>query len=99
MSFVDPRFTDESSGTSGDDHPHADIRSGELFLAEVYNAVTKSPNWANTMLVVNYDEWGGFYDHVPPANGTGQQSGHRPARLPRPVHGHFSTRPPAIRGT
>ncbi len=66
VSFVDPRFTDESSGTSGDDHPHADIRSGELFLAEVYNAVTKSPNWANTMLVVNYDEWGGFYDHVPP---------------------------------
>ncbi|WP_284763506.1 alkaline phosphatase family protein [Arthrobacter sp. efr-133-R2A-63] len=66
VSFVDPRFTDESSGTSGDDHPHADIRSGELFLAEVYNAVTTSPNWANTMLVVNYDEWGGFYDHVPP---------------------------------
>ncbi|GAB3569644.1 phospholipase C [Arthrobacter alkaliphilus] len=66
VSFVDPRFMDESSGTSGDDHPHADVRSGELFLAEVYNAVTKSPNWANTMLVVNYDEWGGFYDHVPP---------------------------------
>lgn len=66
VSFVDPRFTDESSGTSGDDHPHADIRSGQQFLAEVYNAVTTSPNWANTMLVINYDEWGGFYDHVAP---------------------------------
>ncbi|MBT1001953.1 alkaline phosphatase family protein [Paenarthrobacter sp. DKR-5] len=66
VSFVDPRFTDESSGTSGDDHPHADIRSGQQFLAEVYNAVTTGPNWANTMLVINYDEWGGFYDHVAP---------------------------------
>ncbi|MHB1172677.1 MAG: alkaline phosphatase family protein [Lacisediminihabitans sp.] len=66
VSFVDPRFTDEGSGTSGDDHPHADVRAGELFLAEVYAAVTKSPAWGRTMLVINYDEWGGFYDHVAP---------------------------------
>lgn len=66
VSFVDPRFTDEGSGTSGDDHPHADIRSGETFLAEVYNAVTTGPGWAKTLLVINYDEWGGFYDHVAP---------------------------------
>ena len=43
VSFVDPRFTDEGSGTSGDDHPHADIRSAETFLAAVYNAVTTGP--------------------------------------------------------
>jgi len=67
VSFVDPRFVDEGSGTSGDDHPHADIRSGETFLAEVYNAVVSSPAWGRTLLVVNYDEWGGFFDHVPPA--------------------------------
>ena len=66
VSFVDPRFQDEPSGTSGDDHPHADIRNGEQFLAEVYTALTTGPKWANTLLVVNYDEWGGFYDHVTP---------------------------------
>ena len=66
VSFVDPRFNDEGTGTSGDDHPHADVRSGELFLAEVYAAVTQSPAWGRTMLVINYDEWGGFYDHVAP---------------------------------
>ena len=66
VSFVDPRFEDEPSGTSGDDHPHADIRNGEKFLAEVYTAVTTSPAWGRTLLVVNYDEWGGFYDHVTP---------------------------------
>jgi phospholipase C len=66
VSFVDPRFTDESSGTSGDDHPHADVRSGELFLNEIYTAITRSPVWPRTLLVVNFDEWGGFYDHVAP---------------------------------
>jgi phospholipase C len=66
VSFVDPRFVDENSGTSNDDHPHADIRNGEAFLNQVYQAVTKSPAWANTVLVINFDEWGGFFDHVPP---------------------------------
>ncbi len=66
VSFVDPRFEDEPSGTSGDDHPHADIRAGEQFLAEVYTAVTTGAKWENTLLVINYDEWGGFYDHVTP---------------------------------
>ncbi|MCU1615946.1 MAG: alkaline phosphatase family protein [Frankiales bacterium] len=66
VSFVDPRFVDEASGSSGDDHPHGDIRSGENFLATVYNAVVTSPDWSRTLLIVNYDEWGGFYDHVPP---------------------------------
>jgi len=66
VSYVDPRFLDESSGTSGDDHPHADIRNGETFMASLYKAVTTSPNWPNTVLIFNFDEWGGFYDHVPP---------------------------------
>ncbi|MCU1294640.1 MAG: alkaline phosphatase family protein [Bryobacterales bacterium] len=67
VSFVDPRFLDESSGTSGDDHPHADIRNGEAFLNQIYEAVTASPNWASTVLVINYDEWGGFFEHMPPS--------------------------------
>jgi phospholipase C len=66
VSFIDPRFEDEASGTSADDHPHADIRAGEVFLNQVYEAITSSPNWAKTVLVINFDEWGGFYDHVAP---------------------------------
>ncbi len=66
VSFVDPRFVDEASGTSGDDHPHADIRNGEAFLNQVYQAVTLGPGWAKTVLVITFDEWGGFFDHVPP---------------------------------
>jgi phospholipase C len=67
VSFVDPRFLGEAEGLSNDDHPHADIRNGEVFLNAVYQAVTSSPNWPNTILIINFDEWGGFFDHVPPA--------------------------------
>jgi phospholipase C len=66
VSFLDPRFLDEANGTSADDHPHADIRAGQHFLNQVYEAVTSGPQWDNTLLVINYDEWGGFYDHVRP---------------------------------
>jgi phospholipase C len=66
VSYVDPRFLEEGSGTSGDDHPHADIRVGQHFLSSIYRAITTGPKWSRTMLVITYDEWGGFYDHVPP---------------------------------
>jgi phospholipase C len=66
VSFIDPRFEDEGSGTSGDDHPLADIRAGDAFLSEVFHAVSSGPQWDRTVLVVNYDEWGGFFDHVVP---------------------------------
>jgi phospholipase C len=66
VAFVDPRFLDEGSGSSGDDHPHADIRVGQHFLSSLYQAVTSGPAWSRTMFVITYDEWGGFYDHVPP---------------------------------
>jgi phospholipase C len=66
VSFVDPRMIGEGVGISGDDHPHGDIREGEDFMNRVYEAVTASPNWPETVLVINFDEWGGFFEHVPP---------------------------------
>lgn len=67
VSFVDPGFAIAGDiGTSSDYHPLSDIRSGDRFLHRVYEAVTRSPNWDRTVLVVNFDEWGGFADHVAP---------------------------------
>jgi phospholipase C len=66
VSFVEPRFLAEAQGLSNDYHPHGDIRNGEVFLNSIYDAVVSSPNWANTVLVINFDEWGGFFEHVPP---------------------------------
>jgi phospholipase C len=66
VSYVDPGLLGEEQGLSNDDHPHADIRNGEVFLNSIYQAVTASPNWKNTLLIITFDEWGGFFDHVPP---------------------------------
>jgi phospholipase C len=65
VSFVDPSFT-LVLNTANDNHPHSDIRNGDALMAQVYNAVVTSPAWENTVLVLNHDEWGGFFDHVPP---------------------------------
>ena len=56
----------EFSGEGNDDHPHADIRAGDAFLAKTFAAVSQSPLWPRTAFVVTYDEWGGFFDHVVP---------------------------------
>jgi len=69
VSYLDPGFLGESAGLSYDDHPPADIRNGEAFLGRVYHALTTSPSWSSTLLVITFDEWGGFFDHVPPTAG------------------------------
>jgi phospholipase C len=66
VAFVDPPFFSENAGTSSDDHPHGDIRAGESFLYQTYRAVTTGRDWKHTVMVINFDEWGGFFDHVAP---------------------------------
>jgi phospholipase C len=66
FSYIDPFFLGEDQGGSNDDHPHADIHRGQAFLSEIATALVNSPQWSKTALVVTYDEWGGFFDHVPP---------------------------------
>lgn len=63
VSFVDPGFT---TGHRTDNHPHGDIRAGERFVKDVVAAFARSPNWHKGALVLTYDEWGGFFDHVAP---------------------------------
>jgi phospholipase C len=66
VSFLDPRFTLLDDGGGNDDHPHADLRAGEAFLGQVYKAITTGPGWKNTVMIINRDEWGGFFDTVIP---------------------------------
>ena len=47
-------------------HPRDDITRGEALLKVVYETIRNSPHWENSILIVTYDEHGGFYDHVPP---------------------------------
>jgi phospholipase C len=68
VSWIDPNFIDLSvlDPNSNDDHPPSDVKAGQALVLELYEALTKSPNWQDTMLVIVYDEHGGFYDHVAP---------------------------------
>ena len=68
ITFVDPPFRDGGggNGVSADDHPHGDIRLGQAFMSDVVHAFMESPQWRRGALFIVYDEWGGFFDHVPP---------------------------------
>ncbi len=68
LTFVDNvgNTLNEGGAISMDDHPYADVRDGQAFLNQVYEALKKSPQWSRTLIIINYDEWGGFYDHVTP---------------------------------
>jgi phospholipase C len=51
------------------DHPHRlkGVYTGPEWVASVVNAIGQSPYWNSTAIVILWDDWGGFYDHVPPA--------------------------------
>jgi phospholipase C len=54
------------------DHPGYNTGGGPAWVASIVNAVGQSAYWDDTAIIVTWDDWGGFYDHVPPpANDTG----------------------------
>jgi phospholipase C len=66
--FVEPTYTDAPHiGPSSDDHAPSGASAGQEFLMKVYNAITYDPTlWQNLVMIITYDEHGGFFDHVPP---------------------------------
>jgi phospholipase C len=68
VSWLDPNFKDLNlyGGDSNDDHPPSDVVDGQHLVLTVYHALAASPQWERTLLVVTYDEHGGFFDHVAP---------------------------------
>jgi phospholipase C len=79
VSWIDPNFVDVSlgPGASDDDHPPSDVQAGQELVFQLFNAVVRSPAWPKTLLVVTYDEHGGFYDHVEPPAAPDDDSGFR----------------------
>jgi phospholipase C len=70
VSWVMPSYGDS-------EHPPDSISNGQAWVTKVVNAVMQGPEeqWLHTAIFVTWDDWGGFYDHVPPiridANGYG----------------------------
>jgi phospholipase C len=66
-SFIEPRFFNTSVDGANDQHPPHDVREGERLIANIYDSLRSvEALWQETLLIVTYDEHGGFYDHVPP---------------------------------
>ncbi len=52
------------------EHPgYADVMSGDRHIADVVAKIQASPLWSSTVIIITYDENGGFWDHVPPPRG------------------------------
>src|SRR5262249_38355550 len=65
-SFVDPNFGLFSIRGENDEPPPTDIQRGQAFVSRVVNAVRNGPYWKDSVILITYDENGGFYDHVAP---------------------------------
>ncbi len=85
---IDALFRDLRSGTlpsvawvfpsdEDSEHPPTDIRMGMWYVTAVANALMKSPSWPHAAMIVTWDEYGGFYDHVAPPAGGGVTLGPR----------------------
>ncbi len=66
--FVEPTYTDcPHIGVGTDDHAPSAIKGGQQFLLEVYRSMRRNLEvWAGSVIIVTYDEHGGFFDHVSP---------------------------------
>jgi phospholipase C len=65
-SFIEPRYFTVGASRANDQHPDHGVLPGEQLIADVYNALRSSPKWGETLLLILWDEHGGFYDHVAP---------------------------------
>jgi phospholipase C len=48
------------------EHPTSSIHRGQAYVTGVVNAIMRSHEWSSTAIFLTWDDWGGFYDHVPP---------------------------------
>ncbi|KAJ3676264.1 hypothetical protein LUZ60_003676 [Juncus effusus] len=73
---IEQHYLDSKSHPADDDHPSHDVYQGQMFIKEVYETLRASPQWNESLLVITYDEHGGFFDHVPtPVNGVPSPDG------------------------
>jgi phospholipase C len=61
-----PAVTWVTPSQADSEHPPASVHQGQAYVTAVINAAMKSPDWDSTAIFVQWDDWGGFYDHVVP---------------------------------
>jgi phospholipase C len=78
--FIEPKYTDDVDflAAANDDHPPTGIAHGQNLVSTIYQILISNPSmWANTMMIVTYDEHGGFFDHAPPLPIPGKEGGYQ----------------------
>jgi phospholipase C len=68
VAFLEPAGyleLDEHPGTD-DNNPVGNLQNGIQYIEGIINTLMSSVSWKDTVLILTYDEFGGFYDHVPP---------------------------------
>jgi phospholipase C len=75
-------------------HPsYTDLMSGDAHIADLLERLKRSPQWNNMVVIVTYDENGGFWDHVPPPSGPGSGDRFGPgSRIPALIISPFARR-------
>ncbi|MHB9839695.1 alkaline phosphatase family protein [Paraburkholderia terrae] len=65
--FIEPTYDAKNDFRNGNSmHPCGDVRRGEALVKQVYDAISTSSLWNNSVLLIVFDEHGGFFDHVTP---------------------------------
>ena len=96
VSFIDPTFTDSAPtiitnnppNVATDEHPPSNIQVAQKYMYNLLGALWQSSAWPTSALFLTYDEWGGYYDHVPPPKAV-KPDGIKPIDEPRNVAGQF----------
>ena len=65
--FIEPHYDTGHQYVNGNSmHPLNDVTLGEALVKRVYETIRGSQFWADSLLIITFDEHGGFFDHVPP---------------------------------
>ncbi|RLM60452.1 non-specific phospholipase C2 [Panicum miliaceum] len=73
---IEQHYLDSKLDPANDDHPSHDVYQGQMLVKEIYETLRASPQWNQTLMVLTYDEHGGFFDHVPtPVHGVPSPDG------------------------
>ena len=73
VTIIEPNYGNFASGTykgGSSQHPMDGMARGEALIKQTYEAIRNSPIWEQSLLIITYDEHGGFYDHVAPPKAT-----------------------------
>ncbi|KAJ7212019.1 phosphatidylglycerol specific phospholipase C [Mycena pura] len=62
LSYLNPSCCGENTNSM---HPDGNVSFGQIFVKQIYDTLRQGPHWDDTLLLITYDESGGFHDHVP----------------------------------